>query len=125
MLKFADLETENAIKTSFAFSGQESLPIGESTKENLDDFGSAVIKRLYWYHPPDNAFSEDGQKKLANLRGRCNVNHIWNWINGHRTVKEIYDRVQFNNPITYDVLKEYLNLLLSENFVKFNGTLAK
>ena len=116
MIEFSDREAKMAIKTASAFSGQEILPISESAKEDFDDFGSVVIKRLWWYHPPDSAFSESGRERLAKLRERSNVSHIWNWLNGHRTVKEIFDRVQFNDTISYDVVKEYLNLLLDENF---------
>jgi len=114
---FAHQEAEMATGLASAFSGQEVLPIDESPKEDFGDLGSLVFKRLWWQHPPDGAFSDSGRKKLIKLRERCNVGKIWNWINGHRTVKEIFERVQFNSPIPGDVMKEYMDLLLEEKFV--------
>ncbi|MGB9595822.1 MAG: DUF4910 domain-containing protein, partial [Candidatus Poribacteria bacterium] len=92
MLIFAGNESENAVKLSLAISGQEVLPLSESTHETIDSYGDNVIKRLWWQHPPDSAFSDSGRERLHNLRERGNVSRIWNWINGRRNIKEIYER---------------------------------
>jgi hypothetical protein len=78
-----------------------------------------VVKRLRWRVPSDNAFSEAGVAKVSILRERVNGNlaRIWDWINGRRTVEEIWERVQFGGHIPYDVVAEYLELLAAEGFV--------
>jgi len=117
MLKFATHEADVAVEVASAFSGQDILPIPEPSTEELGDSSSLVFKRLSWQHPSDSAFSESGRNKLSMLRDRCNIGHIWNWINGRRTIKEIYERAQFNTPIPYKVVQEYLELLSDEKFV--------
>ena len=113
---FADNESENAVRLLSAISGQEMLPLPESTQETVDSYGDNVLKRLWWQHPPDSAFSDSGRERLRALREHGNVGRIWNWINGRRTVKEIYDRVQFNGAIPYDIVKKYAELLVDEGF---------
>lgn len=113
---FADNESENAVRLLSAISGQEMLPLPDTTQETVDSYGDNVLKRLWWQHPPDSAFSDSGRERLRALREHGNVGRIWNWINGRRTVKEIYDRVQFNGAITYDIVKKYAELLVDEGF---------
>jgi len=113
---FADNESENAVKLLSAISGQEMLPLPDTMQETIDSYSDNVLKRLWWQHPPDSAFSDSGRERLRALRERGNVDRIWNWINGRRTVKEIYDRVQFGGAITYDIVKKYAELLVDEGF---------
>ena len=117
MLFFAIHEANTTVKFAQALSGQETLPIPESSQEEIDEFGARVLKRLWWQHPQDSAFSESGRQKLQALRERGNVGHIWNWINGRRTVNEIYERVQFSEAIPYDLVKKYVELLADEGFI--------
>ena len=77
---------------------------------------SMVVKRLRWRAPADNAFSEAGRAKLSALRERANVGRIWNWINGRRTIEEIWERMQFGGAVPYDVVAEYVELLVAEDF---------
>jgi hypothetical protein len=100
-----------------AISGQELLPLPESSQETIDNFGDNVLKRLWWQHPPDGAFSGPGLDRLKSLRERGNIGRIWSWINGRRTVQEIYERLQFGGVIPYDVVRKYTELLVEEGFV--------
>jgi hypothetical protein len=117
MLFFAIHEADVTVEFAQALSGQETQPKPESLQEEIDEFGDKVLKRLWWQHPPDGAFSESGRQKLQALRECGNVGNIWNWINGRRTVSEIYARVQFNGTIPYDLIKKYIELLADENFI--------
>jgi hypothetical protein len=117
MLLFAIHEANTTVKFAQALSGQETLPIPESPQEEIDEFATKVLKRLWWQHPHDGAFSESGRQKLQALRERGNVGHIWNWINGRRTVREIYERVQFGGTMPYDLVKKYTELLTGEGFI--------
>jgi hypothetical protein len=114
---FAVNESESAVKLSLAISGQELLPLPESSQETIDNFGDNVLKRLWWQHPPDGAFSGPGLDRLKSLRERGNIGRIWSWINGRRTVQEIYERLQFGGVIPYDVVRKYTELLVEEGFV--------
>lgn len=62
------------------------------------------------------AFSESGLDCLKSLRERGNIGRIWIWINGRRTVQEIYERLQFGGVMPYDVVKKYAELLVDEGF---------
>ena len=118
MMFFATHEADRAVELAQALSEQEMLPIPESPQDDVDEFGDKIPKRLWWQHPPDSAFSESGRQKLQTLRERDNLSRIWNWINSHRTVKEIYERVQYGKSIPYDLVKKYLELLADEGFIR-------
>lgn len=77
-----------------------------------------VIKRLRWRVPGDNTFSEYGQAALGALRERTNSNvaRVWNWLNGRRTAEELWERVQFGGSVSFDVVADYLELLVAEGF---------
>lgn len=128
MKEFARRETGKAVELASALSGQDIPSANKlaacSTSEELDygdvdQRGSMVVKRLRWRVPSDSAFSEAGRAKASALRERVNGNlaRIWEWINGRRTVEEIWERVQFGGHIPYDVVAEYLELLAAEGFV--------
>jgi len=89
---------------------------GESLCLRSFPTSSMVVKRLRWRAPADNAFSEAGQAKLRALCERADVGRIWNWINGRRTAEEIWERAQFDGAVPYDVVTEYLELLVAEGF---------
>jgi hypothetical protein len=114
---FARRETESAEKLAFISSGNAAIPaVHESDEVELDDRRNIVVKRLRWRIPPDRAFSESGQAGLRSLRERANPNNIWNWINGKRTIKEIWERVQYGGAIGYKIVADYLDLLMAEGF---------
>jgi hypothetical protein len=112
---FAARETQSAME--FALSGQ-GIPPEKQDEEGVDQRGTMVVKRLRWRSPADDAFSESGQAKVRAMRERVNGNlaRIWNWINGRRTAEEIYERLQFGGTVPYDVVVEYLELLIGEGF---------
>jgi len=117
MIIFAVNEADSAVKLAQALSGQEMLPITESSQEGIDEFGDKVFKRLWWQHPPDSAFTESGRQNLQALRERGNIGQIWNWINSRRTIKEIYERIQFGGNMPYDLVKKYVELLVNEGSI--------
>jgi hypothetical protein len=77
-----------------------------------------VVKRLRWRALADNAFSEEGQSKLRALRERAggNVTRVWDWLNGWRTAEEVWERVQFGGAMPFNVIADYLDLLVAEGF---------
>ncbi len=128
--EFAGREADKAVELASALSrcrtccqlaqGQDIPPSSEELDYgDVDQRGSMVVKRLRWRVPSDNAFSEAGVAKVSALRERVNGNlaRIWDWINGRRTVQEIWERVQFGGHIPYEVVAEYLELLAAEGFV--------
>lgn len=128
MKEFARREADKAVELASALSGQDIPSANKlaacSTSEELDygevdQRGSMVLKRLRWRVPSDGAFSEVSKAKVSALRERVNGNlaRIWDWINGRRTVEEIWERVQFGGHIPYEVVAEYLELLAAEGFV--------
>ena len=53
--------------------------------------------------------------KLSALRERNGkLTRTWDWINGRRTIEEIWERVQFDNAVSYDIVADYLELLIAE-----------
>ena len=120
MKEFARREADKAVELASALSGQDISSASEELDYgDVDQRGSMVLKRLRWRVPSDNAFSEAGQAKVSTLRERVNGNlaRIWDWINGRRTVEEIWERVQFGGHIPYEVVAEYLETLAAEGSV--------
>lgn len=116
MKLFAIREANRAVELAAAMSGQDVPPAEASSLGEADQRGKMVIKRLRWRPPADNAFSEAGRAKLIALRGRANVGRIWNWLNGRRTVEEVWERVQFGGAMSYDIVADHLELLVAEGF---------
>jgi len=117
MKLFAIRESDEMIGLASALSGQESPSTPQAKRPELDQRGAMVIKRLRWRAPADDAFSEAGQGKLRALRERnSNVGRVWNWLNGRRTIEEVWERIQFGGAIPYDVIADYLELLVAEGF---------
>jgi hypothetical protein len=114
---FAARETGKAVELAAALAGRDVPPAPEEpSRGQIDRRGTMVVKRLRWRSPAASAFSEAGQAKLSALRERANVERIWNWVNGRRTVEEIWKRVQFGGAMPYDIVSEYLELLVVEGF---------
>ena len=118
---FAIRESDKMIELASALSGHsgaQRLNLG-SPKGEVDQRGTMVIKRLRWRVPADNAFSETGQTKLRAIRERnSNIGRIWNWLNGQRTIEEVWERIQFGGAVPYDVVADYLELLVEEGFAE-------
>jgi len=123
MKRFARDESERAIVLASAMLDQDAPAESEmEQKEELDDRCSIVVKRLRWRVPSDNSFSEAGRGKLAALRKRNrNVTKAWDWINGRRTIEEVWKRAQFYGDIPYDVVADYLELLVAEGMAVKSG----
>ena len=125
MKGFAIREGDKAIELASAISGQE-VPSASAMQccTEIDQRGAMVIKRLRWRAPSDNDFSEEGLAKLRAIRERSgNIGKIWNWINGHRTIEEVWERVQFGGDIAYNVVADYLELLVAEGAAEYDNEL--
>jgi hypothetical protein len=104
-------------------SPKDAYPPPASPKEGSyhevdDPRRITVVKRLRWRALADNAFSEEGQSKLRALRERAggNVTRVWDWLNGWRTAEEVWERVQFGGAMPFNVIADYLDLLVAEGF---------
>jgi hypothetical protein len=117
MRDFARREADRAIELTATLSVQD-VPVPEEVdRGDVDERRTMVVKRLRWRAPADNAFSEAGQAKLRELRERSSgIGRIWNWINCRRTSEELWERVQFGGTVPYEVVAEYLELLIDESF---------
>jgi len=115
MISFAEQEAERAIELASAISAKEHPLPNCKANQNCSGKGK-VVRRKRWYSPPDSLFSEQGQSKLRSLKDRGNVGKVWSWINGRRSVGEIWERIQFGGSVTYDAVADYIDLLVSEGF---------
>ena len=114
---FALQEADKSIELTSALSG-ESVPSIQETINSLDERKDIVMKRLRWRSPGENAFSETGKVKRRNLMEKTNVGRVWNWINGYRTIEEVWERVQYGGEIPYKIVADYMQLLADEGFCK-------
>ena len=114
--RFAARESEEMVALAAALAGQVAPPTPEALAPGSPaPCWPQVFKRLRWKKPTDDRFSEDGQARLRALRARCaGVDRVWDWINGRRTVGEIWERVQFGGAVPCEVVVAYLELLASE-----------
>ena len=114
MKRFAANESSSMIALGSALF-QQGASAEPEVEQELDARSSIVVKRLRWRMPPDNDFSEAGREKLSVLRERNgSVVKVWNWINGRRTMEEIWERAQFDGAVPYDVVADFLELLMDE-----------
>jgi len=115
---FAARESEEAVEWVAGLAGQPVPPVPPATPpETLGPRATQVFKRLRWEMVADDDFSAAGQARLQALRERCSgVERMWPWINGRRTVREIWERVQFGGAVSWDVATDYLELLAAEGF---------
>jgi len=103
------------------FSDQKVPSAPEGPSPELDDTRQEmVVKRLRWRAPADNLFSEKGQAKLRRLLKSTDgkVLRAWDWLNGWRTVEEIWERIQFGGAVTFEMVADYLELLIAEGFAE-------
>ena len=116
---FGIRESDRMIELISELSDQKVPTTSENSYHQVDDPRQVtVVKRLRWRAPADNAFSEEGQVKLRALRERAggNVTRIWDWLNGWRTAEEVWKRLQFGGAMPFNVVADYLELLVSEGF---------
>lgn len=116
MKQFAANESDRMAALSSAMFHQ-NVPVKPEAEDHpeFDNRRSTVVKRLRWRTPSDHDFSEDGRAKLSALRERNGkLTRTWDWINGRRTIEEIWERVQFDNAVSYDMVADYLELLIAE-----------
>ena len=118
MKLFASRESKKMIELASAFSGQEEPPLSKTPgREVVDQRGTTVMRRLRWRAPAEDAYSEDGQAKLrALLEREGEVGRVWSWLNGRRTIQQVWERVQYDGSIPYDAVADYLDLLVAEGF---------
>jgi len=116
--RFAARESEEAVEWVAGLAGQPVPPMPPATSpETLGPRATQVFKRLRWEMVADDDLSAAGEARLPALRERCSgVERIWPWINGRRTVREIWERVQFGGTVPWDVMADYLELLAAEGF---------
>ncbi len=82
---------------------------------------ATVYARRVWHLPADSTLSPRGQKRLAGLRKRAgakaNLDRIWPWVSGRRSVTEIWARLRAGGEIKLPVIAAYLALLAEEGLV--------
>jgi len=116
---FGIRESDRMIELISEISDQKAPPAQEDLHHEINDPRKAmVIKRLRWRTPADNAFSEEGQATLRKLHERTDgkAARVWDWLNGWRTAEEVWERMQFGGAMPFDIVADYLDLLVAEGF---------
>ena len=111
---FACRESEDAMELAAGLAGETAHPAAEIPESEPD---GRVIKRLRWSRPYEYAFSEERREKVVELRQRNgNVERAWEWLNGRRSVGEIWERLQFGGEVDMGTVIDYLDLLVAAGF---------
>ena len=116
---FGIRESDRMIELISEISDQKAPPAQEEPHHEISDpRKTMVIKRLRWRAPGDNVFSEEGQATLRKLHERTDgkVARVWDWLNGWRTAEEVWERVQFGGAMPFDIVADYLELIVREGF---------
>ena len=126
--RFAARESEEAVEWVAGLAGQPVPPaeVGSRGAGNTLTPGPSawegegrVFKRLRWEMVADDDLSAAGQARLQALREQCSgVERMWPWINGRRTAREIWERVQFGGAVSWEAAIDYLELLAAEGLVE-------
>jgi hypothetical protein len=78
-------------------------------------------RRLRWSGPPVETLSEATRTRLAELATasghKVDLGRIWWWINGHRTGREIHERLRHAGGIPLETVVDYLRLMAGEGVV--------
>ena len=104
----------------FAHREARILP-AEQDGGMLEENGAAacqVFTRVRWQRPADEALSEPRRAQLAALRAQApGIDRVWLWINGRRSVADIWARAQAEQSVSLKVVNTYLALLKSEGVI--------
>ncbi len=77
-----------------------------------------VFRRRVWHRPDEAGLSPAGRDRLAALRAESGkVDRAWHWLNGRRTVVEVWERLQAGGTVSAAVLQAYLEALEAEGLV--------
>jgi len=116
---FAQLETEASVQVNLMLQGQKIVSVESPTVESTTSLPKDVIyKPLSWHVPPDERFSITGKEKLERLRQQYKgIDEAWKWLNGRRSVVEVWERLQFSEAFPADGLVAYLDLLVAEGMI--------
>jgi len=83
--------------------------------------GERVYRRRSWHCPPASTLSQEGQKRLEGLAAQAegqDLSRIWPWLNGRRSVVEIWARLLVSGEVPLAVLEQYLRLMAEEGFAE-------
>ncbi len=93
----------------------------EPSTAELGPDAKLIARRLRWNPLPDAELSESARARLAELAGdgdtRLELGRIWRWINGRRTVADIYRRLRHGGEIPVETIAEYLRLMAREGAI--------
>ncbi len=108
-----------AVESAFdLFPGARSAPAdappGFPTDRQAD--AGRVLKPLRWKLPGHKKISPGARAGLARLREQApDIEKAWDWLNGRRSLQEVWDRLQFPNPVPASTLIAFCDLLCQEN----------
>jgi hypothetical protein len=73
---------------------------------------------VVWHRPDAAAWSPAARDRLAALQSAPGqVDRAWHWLNGRRTVAEVWERLQVGGVVAFPVVQAYLQLLEDEGLV--------
>ena len=115
MQDFAIRESQGMIALVSDLDRKLAAPEDREQNVEIDGRRDVIVKRLRWRTPSDSEFSDKGRAKLVALRERgSNVVKAWDWLNGRRTIEEVWKCMQHRNAVPYDTVADYLELLMAE-----------
>ena len=81
-----------------------------------------VWRRRQWTAPAAGALSEAGQERLAALEAEGGgPARAWAWINGRRSVSEVWERLQHGGAVPCETVAAYLALMAEEGVLASGG----
>lgn len=116
VLAFAEREGESAARflaptVTLPKAAQEPSVAGEDL----------VARRLRWSAPPMESLSDRGRERLAAWGRPADSARVWRWINGYRTARQIWERLQYGGAISLAAVVDYLRLMAEEGMVVLLG----
>ena len=113
---YAYRKSASAVALAADLSGEPAAPLEEL---NLSAVNGPVFRLRRWHLPPLEQFSPAGQVKLTTLRQQYpGIDRAWDWVNGRRSTGEIWERLQYGDPLPIEALPAYLELLVSEGLAE-------
>ncbi|MBI3947617.1 MAG: DUF4910 domain-containing protein [Armatimonadetes bacterium] len=76
-----------------------------------------VARRLRWRVPGAALLSGNARLRLSAPGGAADTARVWQWIDGRRTAREVWERLQHGGAIALPTVVEYLRVMAAEGMV--------
>ncbi len=110
-VSFAERESASAAAIAAVVQGRQWSDAPETLPVVDDPRAARVYQSGRWTAPTQNDLPKEVWAALVDSLGEDGVTRVWDWLNGRRTLGEVWARVQYGGAIPFAALAEALEVL--------------